>query len=111
MGVVLESVAFAETALLKLHPELGNAKIFIHFHSSDPKYKRTEYWNKLAYWSPCKCSKHHDKHHSCDCDKHQDKHHSCDCDKHHDKHHSCDCDKRHDKHHDSGCYSCDKHRN
>ncbi len=51
LGVVLESVAFAETALLKLHPKLGKTKIYVHFRSIDPIYKRTEYWNTLGYWS------------------------------------------------------------
>lgn len=50
LGVVLESIAFAETTLLKLHPELASTKIFVHFKSIDPAYNRTEYWNKLGYW-------------------------------------------------------------
>lgn len=40
----------AETTLLKLHPELGSTKIFVHFKFIDPNYNRTEYWNRLAYW-------------------------------------------------------------
>lgn len=50
LGTVLESIAFAETALLKLHPELKSTKIFVHFKSIDPKYNRTEYWHRLGYW-------------------------------------------------------------
>lgn len=50
LGVVLESIAFAETTLLQLHPELGSTKIFVHFKSIDPNYNRTEYWNRLGYW-------------------------------------------------------------
>jgi hypothetical protein len=59
LGVVLESIAFAETSLLKLHPKLGNTKIYVHFRSIDPTYNRTEYWNTLGYWASkkdnCNC--------------------------------------------------------
>lgn len=51
MHVVLESIAYAETAILKSHPELGRTKIFIHFKSLDPKYNRTEEWHTLRYWT------------------------------------------------------------
>jgi hypothetical protein len=50
MSPVLEGIAFAETALLNLHPKLGRTKIFIHFKSIDPKYDRVEYWKRLNYW-------------------------------------------------------------
>lgn len=48
--LVLEAIALAETALLKLHPKLGNTKIYIKFHSIDKKYDRVEYWGKLKKW-------------------------------------------------------------
>lgn len=51
LGVVLEGIAFAETALLKRYPCLKDTKIYIHFKSIDPAYDRTEYWGKLGYWS------------------------------------------------------------
>ena len=51
LGVVLEGIAFAETALLKLNPCLKNTKIYVHFKSIDPAYDRVEYWGKLGYWS------------------------------------------------------------
>jgi hypothetical protein len=50
LGVVLESIAFSETSLLKLHPELKSTKIYVHFKSIDLKYDRTEYWHRLGYW-------------------------------------------------------------
>ena len=52
LGYVLEGIAFSEIPLLLQNPKLGNARIYIHFESTDPKYKRTEYWRKLAYWLP-----------------------------------------------------------
>lgn len=52
LGTVLEGIAFAETALLKLHPKYGKARIFVHFKSIDPAYDRTEYWHRLEYWTP-----------------------------------------------------------
>lgn len=51
LALVLEGIALAETALLTLHPELGNAKIYVHFKSNDEKYDRVEYWGKLKYWA------------------------------------------------------------
>lgn len=60
LGIVLESIAFAETALLKLHPSFTETKIYVHFKSIDLKYDRIEYWNTLGYWASkknnCKCS-------------------------------------------------------
>jgi len=50
LGLVLEGIAFAETALLKLHSYLMNAKIYIHFRSLDPVYDRVEYWHRIGYW-------------------------------------------------------------
>lgn len=55
LGVVLESIAFAETALLTLYPELAKTKIYVHFRSINSQYKRVEYWNTLGYWSSNKC--------------------------------------------------------
>jgi len=50
LSVVLEGIALAETALLKLHPELGSTKIYVNFESIDKAYNRVEYWGKLKYW-------------------------------------------------------------
>lgn len=50
LGTVLEGIALAETALLKLHPKLGNTKIYVNFKSIDKKYNRVEYWGKLKNW-------------------------------------------------------------
>lgn len=51
LGVVLEGFGLAETALLKLHPELAKAKIYVHFESIDPAYARVEKWHTLGYWA------------------------------------------------------------
>jgi hypothetical protein len=50
LGFVLQGIALAETALLKLHPKLGKTKIYVHFKSNDKAYDRVEYWGKLKYW-------------------------------------------------------------
>lgn len=51
LGIVLEGIAFAETALLKLHPNLAATKIFIKFHSTNQNHDRIEYWHRLGYWT------------------------------------------------------------
>lgn len=51
LGLVLEGIAFAETALLKSHPRLASTKIYIRFKSIDSKYDRTEYWHRLGHWT------------------------------------------------------------
>ncbi len=50
LGVVLEGIALAETCVLLRNPSLTKSKIYIHFESVDPEYKRVEYWGKLGYW-------------------------------------------------------------
>lgn len=50
LSLVLEAIALAETALLKLHPKLGETKIYVNFSSIDKKYNRVEYWGKLKKW-------------------------------------------------------------
>lgn len=50
MSVVLETIGFVETLLVRDHPELGRTRIFIHFKSDDPDYDRVESWGRLAYW-------------------------------------------------------------
>ena len=51
IGLILEEIAFAETALLKLNPSLAGTKIFVHFKSLESKYNRVEYWHRLGYWT------------------------------------------------------------
>lgn len=51
LGIVLEEIAFAETALLKAHPSLASTKIRIHFKAKDPKHERTDYWHRLGHWT------------------------------------------------------------
>lgn len=50
LGPVLEGIALAESALLKLKPRLSKTKIYIKFKSIDPSYQRVEYWKTLGYW-------------------------------------------------------------
>jgi hypothetical protein len=50
LGLVLEAIALAETALLTLHPKLLKTKIYIQFVSTDQQYQRTEYWGRLGQW-------------------------------------------------------------
>jgi hypothetical protein len=50
LGPVLEGIALAESALLKLYPRLASTKIYVHFKSIDPNYNRVEYWHRLGYW-------------------------------------------------------------
>lgn len=52
LGLILESIAFAETTLLKLYPSLASTRIYVRFHSLEEKYDRTEYWHRLGYWVP-----------------------------------------------------------
>ncbi|CAH6419012.1 Staygreen protein [uncultured virus] len=51
LGVVLEGIAFAESALLEQHSNLGNIRILVHFKSVDEKYDRVENWHRLKYWT------------------------------------------------------------
>lgn len=50
LSLVLEAIALAETALLKLNPKLAKTKIYVNFKSIDPNYNRIEYWGRLGYW-------------------------------------------------------------
>lgn len=50
LGLVLEAIALAETALLELNPKLAKTKIYVHFKSIDSKYDRIEYWGRLQRW-------------------------------------------------------------
>lgn len=52
LGIVLESIAFAETTLLEKYPHLGNTRILVHFRSINEDYDRVENWHRLKYWLP-----------------------------------------------------------
>ena len=93
LGSVLESIALAETTLLRLHPHLASTKIFVHFKSIDPKYDRIEYWHRLGHWAP-KCltdTKQEHKRHNDNVNKKHIKEKSFDEDRRKDKrrHHQC----------------------
>lgn len=44
MPLVLQAFRYGDRSLFDAHPELDNAQIFVHFHSSKAKYNRTEEW-------------------------------------------------------------------
>lgn len=50
---VLKQIGLAETPLVRLHPKLGRAKIYITFQSIDPKYKAYEYFGRLKDYTTC----------------------------------------------------------
>lgn len=50
LGLVLQSIAFAEIPILKEHPNLLKTNIYIKFISNVPEYNRTEKWGKLCDW-------------------------------------------------------------
>lgn len=50
LGIVLEGIAFAETALLEKYPDLGNSRVLVHFCSIDEDYDRVENWHRLKYY-------------------------------------------------------------
>lgn len=48
IGLILEEIAYAETALLTLHPSLASTKIMIQSQDSS----EYEYWHRLGHWAP-----------------------------------------------------------
>jgi hypothetical protein len=48
MPLVLEALRYGERALVAAHPELADAPVFVHFRASQPRYRKTEAWGKLA---------------------------------------------------------------
>ncbi|XP_021660345.2 magnesium dechelatase SGRL, chloroplastic isoform X2 [Hevea brasiliensis] len=47
MPLVLEAVLHGDSVMLREHPELINALVWVYFHSSSPKYNRLECWGPL----------------------------------------------------------------
>ncbi|KAF2296637.1 hypothetical protein GH714_000763 [Hevea brasiliensis] len=47
MALVLEAVLHGDSVLLREHPELMEALVWVYFHSSSPKYNRLECWGPL----------------------------------------------------------------
>lgn len=52
LGLILEELAFAETALLKSHPSYAGTRIIIDFIAKDSSLTKSEYWHRLGYWAP-----------------------------------------------------------
>lgn len=48
MPMVLESFRYGDWALLEAFPELNQALIRVHFHSTQKRYDRMENWGKLG---------------------------------------------------------------
>jgi hypothetical protein len=44
---VLKAVLHGDSVLFREHPELLDALVRVYFHSSSPKYNRTECWGPL----------------------------------------------------------------
>jgi hypothetical protein len=44
MPMVLQAFRYGDRSLFASHPELDNAQIFVHFHSTQARYNRTEDW-------------------------------------------------------------------
>ena len=42
--MVLQAFRYGDRDLFSAHPELDHAQIFVHFHSTQSKYNRTEDW-------------------------------------------------------------------
>ncbi|CAI5462265.1 unnamed protein product [Closterium sp. Yama58-4] len=47
MPLVLESIMYAEKALLASHPDLTAATVWIHYHSHSPSFDRADCWGPL----------------------------------------------------------------
>lgn len=47
LPLVLKAVLHGDSVLFGEHPELLDALVRVYFHSSSPKYNRTEYWGPL----------------------------------------------------------------
>jgi len=48
LPLVLEAFRFGDQELIAANPQLDDAPVHIHFHSSSPRYNRVEAWGKLA---------------------------------------------------------------
>ena len=50
LSLVLEEIAFSETALLKSRPSLAGTKIYVNFRTHN-NGGRNEYWHRLGHWT------------------------------------------------------------
>ena len=48
LPLVLEAFRFGDRMLFEAHPELDQAPIWVHFHSTRPQYDRTQSWSTPA---------------------------------------------------------------
>jgi hypothetical protein len=44
LPLALEAIIYGDRRFFEAHPKLNNAPIWIHFHSTDAKYDKFEYW-------------------------------------------------------------------
>ncbi|KAF2291271.1 hypothetical protein GH714_022032 [Hevea brasiliensis] len=54
MPLVLEAVLHGDSVLLREHPELMDALVWVYFHSSSPKYNRLECWGPSRMLLSCR---------------------------------------------------------
>jgi hypothetical protein len=47
MPMVLEAIRYGDGVIFKHHPELDEAKVFIHFASHRKRYKQVEDWGQM----------------------------------------------------------------
>ena len=47
LGLAIESIRYGDRALIKAHPYLDQAQIWVNFYSVYPEYNRMVYWGKL----------------------------------------------------------------
>jgi hypothetical protein len=52
LPLVLEAFRFGDAGLFDARPEMDQAPIWIHFHSTDRRYHRTERWRTPAEYRP-----------------------------------------------------------
>ena len=50
LPLVLEAFRFGDRGLFEARPELHRASIWIHFHSTDRRYRKTERWGTPAQY-------------------------------------------------------------
>jgi hypothetical protein len=51
LPLVLEAFRFGDRMLFEAHPELDQAPIWVHFHSTQSRYDRTEAWGTPAEYT------------------------------------------------------------
>jgi hypothetical protein len=52
MRMVIEALCYADRDLVARSPELARGRVWVHFHSNNPKYDRVEDWGLLQFYEP-----------------------------------------------------------